>query len=119
MGTALTDQQVDALKRLAPRVLLCQDPDTAGQDAVAKGTDAIRAFNAARGGDRLEVRVVRLPPGRDPADVVRDDGAAAVRALLDAAVPVARFQVERAFETHDLETPEGRDRALQVVAPVI
>jgi DNA primase len=82
MGTALTDQQVDALKRLAPRVLLCQDPDAPGQQAVAKGTDAIRAFNAARAGDRLDVRVVRLPPGRDPADVMREQGAAAMHALL-------------------------------------
>jgi DNA primase len=118
MGTALTDQQVDALKRLAPRVLLCQDPDAAGQEAVAKGTDAIRAFNAARAGDRLEVRVVRLP-GRDPADVVREQGAAAMHALLDGSVPVARFEVERAFEANDLETPEGRDRALAAAAPTI
>ena len=119
MGTALTEQQVDALKRLAPQVLLCQDPDAAGQEAVAKGTDAIRAFNAARAGDRLEVRVVRLPPGRDPADVVGEDGATAMQALLDASVPVARFTVDRALAAHDLETPEGRDRALQVVAPII
>jgi DNA primase len=114
MGTALTDQQVDAMVRLAPRVLLCQDPDAAGQDAVAKGTDALRA----RAGDRLEVRVVRLP-GRDPADVVREEGAAAMHALLDASVPVARFEVERSFEANDLETPEGRDRALAAAAPII
>jgi DNA primase len=114
MGTALTDQQVDGLKRLAPRVLLCQDPDAAGQEAVAKGTDALRAS----AGDRLEVRVVRLP-GRDPADVVREEGAAAMSALLDASVPVARFEVERAFEANDLATPEGRDLALAVAAPII
>ena len=115
MGTALTDQQVDALGRLAPRVLLCQDPDAAGQEAVAKGMDLLRM----RAGDRLEVRVVRLSAGRDPADVVGAQGAAAMQALLDASVPVARFQVERAFEANDLGTPEGRDRALQAVAPVI
>jgi DNA primase len=119
MGTALTELQVDALKRLAPQVLLCQDPDAAGQEAVAKGTDAIRAFNAVRAGDRLEVRVVRLPPGRDPADVVREDGGAAMHALLDASVPVARFAVDRALAAGDLQTPEGRDRALRVVAPII
>jgi DNA primase len=119
MGTALTDQQVDALKRLAPRVLLCLDPDAAGQEAVAKGTSAIRAFNATRDGDRLDVRVVRLPPGRDPADLVREEGAAAVRSRLDGSVPVARFEVDRALQTSDLESAEGRDRALAVIAPVI
>jgi DNA primase len=119
MGTALTDAQVDALKRLAPRVLLCQDPDAAGQEAVAKGTGAIEAFNTARVADRLDVQVVRLPAGRDPADVVREDGAEAMRALLERYVAVARFAVERAFEVHDLSTSEGRDRALRVVAPII
>src|SRR4029079_10358865 len=34
MGTSLTDQQVDALLRLAPTVLFCQDPDAAGQEAI-------------------------------------------------------------------------------------
>jgi len=119
MGTALTDAQVDALKRLAPRVLLCQDPDTAGQEAVAKGTDAIRTFNAARAGDRLEVQVVRLPAGRDPAEVVLHDGAAAVRRLLEGAVPLPRYEVDRALESADLSTPSGRDDALRVAARVI
>ena len=101
-------------------MLLCQDPDAAGQEAVAKGTDAIRAFNAARAGDRLEVRVVRLPPGRDPADVVaRRTGPRRCRRCSTRSVPVARFSVDRALAAHDLETPEGRDRALQVVAPII
>ena len=119
MGTALTEGQVDALKRLAPRVLLCQDPDAAGQEAVAKGTDAIRAFNARRSGDRLDVQVVRLPSGRDPADVVLHDGAGAVQRLLAAAVPLPRYAVSRALEVADLSTPGGRDAALSVAAGVI
>jgi DNA primase len=113
MGTALTDQQVAGLGRLAPTVLLCQDPDTAGQEAVAKSVQLLR-----RAG-RIEARVVRLPPGRDPADVVLDDGADAMRALLERAVPVERFQVERVLERGELETPEGRDRVLSAVAPII
>ena len=113
MGTALTDQQVAGLGRLAPTVLLCQDPDTAGQEAVAKSVQLLR-----RAG-RVEARVVRLPPGRDPADVVLEDGADAMRALLSRAVPVERFQVERVLERGELETPEGRDRVLSAVAPII
>ncbi len=113
MGTALTPEQAHALRRLAPSVLFCQDPDTAGQEAVAKALEVMR-----RGGG-LEARVVRLPPGRDPADVVQQDGPDAIRALLDGAVPVERFQVERALERGELTTPEGRDRALGAVAPMI
>ncbi len=119
MGTALTDRQLDALKRLTPKVLLCQDPDAAGQEAVAKGKDAIRAFNEAHRLRGFELRVVRLPAGRDPADVVQQDGGEAMRALLETSVPVARFEVERALEQGELGTPEGRDDVLRAVAPVV
>src|SRR3954471_12325587 len=42
MGTALTAAQVDAIARLAPRALFCQDPDSAGQESVARGIAALR-----------------------------------------------------------------------------
>jgi DNA primase len=119
MGTALTDRQLDALKRLTPKVLLCQDPDAAGQEAVAKGKDAIRVFNEGHHLRGFDLRVVRLPPGEDPADVVQREGAAAMRALLETSVPVARFEVERALDAGRLDTPEGRDDALRAVAPIV
>jgi DNA primase len=119
MGTALTDRQLDALKRLTPKVLLCQDPDAAGQEAVAKGKDAIRVFNEGHHLRGFDLRVVRLPPGQDPADVVQREGAEAMRALLETSVPVPRFEVERALEAADLDTPEGREGALRAVAPVV
>jgi len=119
MGTALTERQLDALKRLTPKVLLCQDPDAAGQEAVAKGKDAIRVFNEAHRLRGFDLRVVRLPLGRDPADVVQEQGAAAMRALLETSVPVARFEVERALDAGSLGSPEGRDEALRAVAPIV
>jgi DNA primase len=119
MGTALTERQLDALKRLTPKVLLCQDPDAAGQAAVAKGKDAIRVFNEGHRLRGFDLRVVRLPAGRDPADVVQSDGAEAMRALLETSVPVARFEVERALESGALDTPEAREQALRAVAPIV
>jgi DNA primase len=119
MGTALTDRQLDALKRLTPKVLLCQDPDAAGQEAVAKGKDAIRAFNESHRLRGFDLRVVRLPPGQDPADVVQREGPEAMRALLETSVPVPRFEVERALDAGSLDTPERREEALRAVAPVV
>jgi DNA primase len=107
MGTALTDEQAAELRGLAQSVLLCLDADAAGQEA------AMRAAASLSG--RLELRVVPLPPGSDPADIVGSGGGAdRMRTLLDAAVPFARFQVERA-----LERPVDRDRVLGEVASVI
>ena len=61
MGTALTERQLKELGRLTSRVYLCFDADSAGEDATLRGMEA-----ALRQG--LDVRVVALPPGKDPAD---------------------------------------------------
>jgi DNA primase len=119
MGTALTDRQVSALARVAPTALFCQDPDAAGQEAVSRSVAALRDVNRARAGRGVEFRIVRLPPGSDPADVVQRDGADAMRALLERAVPIARFEVERALERGDTRTAEGRDRVLEQAAAAI
>ena len=61
MGTALTDAQLKELGRLTKRVFLCFDSDAAGEDATLRGMEL-----AAKQG--FDVRVVALPPGKDPAD---------------------------------------------------
>ncbi len=119
MGTALTERQVSALARLAPTALFCQDPDAAGQEAVSRSVAALRDVNRSRGGRGVEFKIVRLPSGSDPADVVQRDGADALRDLLARAVPVARFTVERALERGETRTAEGRDRALEEAAAAI
>jgi DNA primase len=61
MGTALTEQQLKELQRLTRRLYLCFDADAAGESAALRGME----LAADRG---FELRVVTLPPGRDPAD---------------------------------------------------
>ena len=113
MGTALTEEQAAELGRLAKVVLLCLDADAAGQAAMVRAAGLV----AARGN---ELRVVPLPPGADPADIVaREGGAEEMRALLDRAMPFARFQVERALDRAVISSAEGRDRSLEEVAEVI
>ena len=63
MGTALTDEQVGELARLAPTVLLALDADAAGQEAMLRGARVAARRN-------LTLRVVPLPVGSDPADLV-------------------------------------------------
>jgi DNA primase len=119
MGTALTERQVSALARLAPTALFCQDPDAAGQEAVSRSVAALRDINRSRAGRAVEFKIVRLPKGQDPADVVQRDGADRMRALLEQAVPLPRFEIERALERGDTRSAEGRDRVLDEVRPVI
>jgi DNA primase len=111
MGTALTDEQVGELGRLAQTVLLALDADSAGQEAMLKA-----ARLAAK--RKLELRVVELPQGADPAELVQRGGAQAIEEAVARAVPFVRFRVERVLASGDDGTPEGRDRMVAELRPV-
>jgi DNA primase len=111
MGTALTEEQVGELARLAPTVLLALDADSAGQEAMLRG-----ARVAAR--RSLSLRVVELPAGSDPADLVRDEGPRAMAARVEASLPFVRFRVQRALDAADLSSAEGKDAVIGALRPV-
>jgi DNA primase len=111
MGTALTGDQVAELARMAQTVLLALDADSAGQDAM------LRAARLAAGRN-LELRVVTLPGGKDPAELVQREGADAVKAAVAQSVPFVRFRVERVLAGGDHASPEGRDRMIDELRPV-
>jgi DNA primase len=111
MGTALTDQQVGELARMAQTVLLALDADSAGQEAM------LRASTLAER-RKLELRVVPLPEGKDPADLLQRDGREAMEAAVNASVPFVRFRVERTLDRGDHSSPEGRDRMIGELRPV-
>ena len=115
MGTALTEAQVDEVAGLVGkggRVALALDADAAGQEAMLRAAAA-----AAR--RSIELRVVAMPEGTDPADLVREQGAEAMRGLVERAAEFERFRVELAIARGDTRTGSGRDRILDEVRPVI
>jgi DNA primase len=112
MGTSLTEEQIAELERVVKILELCLDADRAGQDAM------LRASRLAAGRD-LELRVVPLPEGTDPADLIERDGAEALRELVQSSTPFVVFNVERILERADTRSAEGRDRALSELRPVL
>jgi DNA primase len=111
MGTALTDEQVGELARMAPTVLLALDADTAGQEAMLRASQL-----AAR--RRLELRVVSLPGGSDPAELIQREGPEGIAAAVEESKPFVRFRVERVLAAGDHGSPEGRDRMVDELRPV-
>jgi DNA primase len=111
MGTALTAEQVGELDRMAKTVLLALDADSAGQEAMLRAS----GLAAQR---KLELRVVPLPAGADPAELIQRDGAEAIAAAVERSVPFVRFRVERVLENGDDSSPEGRDRMIDELRPV-
>ena len=104
LGTALTEMQLQLLWRVVPEPILCFDGDAAGQRAGLRA--ALRALPLLEPGRSL--RFATLPPGKDPDDLVRDGGAAAIEVLCTAAEPL----VERLWRSEtagiDVSTPERR-----------
>ena len=111
MGTALTEAQITAIAKLAPKALFCQDPDRAGQESVARGIAALRGVNSERTTRGVEFRIVRLPAGQDPADVVQRSGAEAMRALLD------ERRADRALRGRARARAAGREHRRDARAP--
>jgi DNA primase len=112
MGTSLTEEQIRELERVVKILELCLDADRAGQDAM------LRASRLAAGRD-LELRVVPLPEGTDPADLIERDGADALRSLVQSSTPFVVFNVARILDRADTRSAEGRDRALSELRPVL
>ena len=112
MGTALTQEQLAELSRAAGAILLALDADRSGREAMLR---------AARGAeDRgVELRVVDMPEGADPAELVAAEGPDAFLERLSRAGSALEFQVRRVLADADLDSPAGRDRAFEEVRPLI
>jgi DNA primase len=111
MGTALTGEQVGELARMAQTVLLALDADSAGQEAMLK---AFRLANKRN----LELRVVMLPAGADPADLIQRDGAEAMKSAVKGSISFVRFRAERVLASGDPSNSEDQDRMIDELRPV-
>ncbi len=104
LGTALTEDQLALLWRVAPEPILAFDGDEAGLRA---GTRAAHlALPHLKPGHSL--RFAFLPPGEDPDTLIRREGGGAMRKLLDAALPLADVLWRSETEGKDFSTPERR-----------
>jgi DNA primase len=132
MGTALTSEQVNIVKRLAHTIYLALDADAAGARATLKGLETLRenldatetpvptAQGAIRWERELEgeVKIITLPEGRDPDEVLRDD-AGQWQVLIDAAQPLMDYYMLQLTGDLDLGSGKGRADAVDRLAPLI
>jgi DNA primase len=111
-GTALGEAHFRLLARFAKRAILAFDSDEAGARAAQRAYELHQAH-------ALEVRVLLMPDGLDPADFVRQRGADAFHELAAAAVPLVQFMLDRTLRLFDLSTVEGRAQAANACVPLL
>lgn len=118
LGTALTEDQLHLLWRMAAEPVFAFDGDAAGVNAARRA--ARLALPHLKPGYSL--RFAFLPPGEDPDSFIRAHGAAAMKGLLDAAEPLAQTLWRSETEDKDFSTPErraGLERALSEIVSAI
>ena len=104
LGTALTEQQMHMMWRIAPEPTLCFDGDKAGINAAYRALDT--ALPLLKPGHSL--RFALLPDGLDPDDLLNTQGPTALKETIDAALPLSEVLWQRALERNDRSTPERR-----------
>ena len=104
LGTALTEEQMTLLWRMADEPILCFDGDKAGQRAAFRAVDlALSHLSPGK-----SVRFAFLPEGQDPDDLVRGAGAGAVEGVLEVARPLSDVLWAREIAAAPFDTPERR-----------
>ncbi len=111
MGTAITETQVNILKKLTKNLILSLDADAAGEEAMLRTVGYENVLNA-------EMRVILLPEGKDPDEVIHED-LTKWQGLVDNAVPLVDFLFEKTVTNLDLTTARDKSFAVDKLLPVV
>ena len=118
MGTALTERQVDLVRRLTTNVTMALDGDPAGRNATLRSLESSWGVFQRRNSqntsvsmlqqpDAMELRVAELPAGQDPDDFIRSDPGA-WPAFLERAQELFDYLLDSLSERADMDSPDGR-----------
>ena len=132
MGTALTSDQLQLLKRYTKRFVMALDADAAGVNATLRSLTVARetldretdfSFDARglvrqEGRLQADIRVIVMPEGQDPDDVLRQD-AAAWPQLLETAQPIVAFVIDVVTRDVDPADPKAKNEAARQILPLI
>jgi DNA primase len=111
-GTALSEGHMRLLSRFAERAVLAFDSDEAGARAAERAYGFFEQFP-------VEVLVLVLPEGLDPADLVKERGPEAFDELAARAQPLVEYMIRRALRGKDLHAPEAQTRAVNEALPIV
>ena len=132
MGTAVTESQIELVKRMTKRIVLALDSDAAGQMAALRTIESIHtgldqteefvpdprtAFRIARRID-TEITVAEMPVGKDPDELIRTSPEL-WNDVIDSARPYAEFLITKVTEDVDLIDPTAKRHAVDRLAPVL
>ena len=111
MGTSITEKQVSILKRLSKNIALALDADAAGEEAMLRCVGYENTLDA-------EVRVIIMPGGKDPDDVIKED-AKVWQELVGQALPIVDYTFNMVTAGLDLNKARDKSLAVDKLLPII
>ena len=118
LGTAITEKQLQLMWRISPEPIIALDGDKAGLRAAYRLIDL--SLPLLRTGKALRFSI--MPEGKDPDDLIRNEGASIFKNLIDEAVPMVDLIWRRETEGKSFDSPErraGLDKSLSDVIALI
>ena len=118
LGTAITEKQLQLMWRISPEPIIALDGDKAGLRAAYRLIDL--SLPLLRTGKALRFSI--MPEGKDPDDLIRNEGASVFKNLIDEAVPMVDLIWKREIEGKSFDSPErraGLDKSLSDVIALI
>jgi DNA primase len=118
LGTAITEKQLQLMWRISPEPIIALDGDKAGLRAAYRLIDL--SLPLLRTGKALRFSI--MPEGKDPDDLIRNEGASVFKNLIDEAVPMVDLIWKREIEGKRFDSPErraGLDKSLSDVIALI
>lgn len=110
-GSALTEQHILLMRRLTRNVILALDADSSGQEAISRAIPLAEQHG-------MNLKVLQLPEGKDPDELIKKDAQLWKDAITNA-VSVYQFYIDLAVKTHDLESGTGMKQVSQFLAPIL
>ena len=104
LGTAITEKQLQLMWRISPEPIIALDGDKAGLRAAYRLIDL--SLPLLRTGQALRFSI--MPEGKDPDDLIRNEGASIFKNLIDEAVPMVDLIWKRETEGKSFDSPERR-----------
>ncbi len=104
LGTAITEKQLQLMWRISPEPIIALDGDKAGLRAAYRLIDL--SLPLLRTGKALRFSI--MPEGKDPDDLIRNEGASVFKNLIDEAVPMVDLIWKRETEGKSFDSPERR-----------
>ena len=108
LGTALTTKQIDLIKRFTDTVLIAYDADSAGNMATLRSLDLL-----VKAG--LEIKVIDLPQGYDPADFLIKKGRETFQNLIDKSLSLIDYKLKLLYSKYSIKTIEGKVKVVKEI----